>query len=561
MKRLHTVLIVSALLVVVVLSAFLLDLVPSRSAGTIKSAVLAQEPEDKIKLKLAEEIENSIKTEMLNKWYPHTVDKEHGGFMSTYTYDWKPTGPQDKMIVSQARHIWSNSKAAQMYPKETHYINSARHGYLFLRDKMWDKRNGGFFTLVDKQGNEKTRESGPAYASESKTAYGNAFAIYGLSAYYMASGDTNALNLAKKTFMWLENKSHDPVHKGYFQNLTKDGTPIKRTSEIPSTSTVGYKDQNSSIHLLEAFAELYQVWPDPLVRERLEEMLVLIRDTIVTEKGYLTLFLTPEWEPISFVDSPESVIEEHHNLDHVSFGHDIETAFLMLEASHVLGLEHDEKTLQIAKKMTDHTIKYGFDNKVGGFYDEGYYFKGEDGIKIIRDTKNWWAQAEGLNTLLLMADIFPEDDLNYFNLFQKQWDYIDKYIIDHEHGEWYKGGIDKDPKQKTALKAEIWKASYHQFRSLANVVQRLKPDTVPPSAPEKLNVKVVKNQAVLEWDKGSDNENLIGYNLYKDGKKIGFTPLTSFSISNAKSLKGSKLTIKSVDRQGNQSPSSASLSI
>jgi cellobiose epimerase len=168
-------------------------------AALYLSAFKLADPETRAKL--ASEIEKSIKTEMLNKWYPQAVDKESGGFLSTFTYDWKPTGPQDKMVVTQARHIWSNAKAAQLYPNETHYLSSAKHGVAFLRDKMWDKTNGGFYTLVDRQGNVKTQGGG--YAGGSKNAYGNAFAIYGLSAYYQASGDTSALNLAKKTFRGL----------------------------------------------------------------------------------------------------------------------------------------------------------------------------------------------------------------------------------------------------------------------------------------------------------------------------------------------------------------------
>src|SRR5678816_2286661 len=100
--------------------------------------------------------------------------------------------------------------------------------------------------------------------STGKTAYGNAFGIYASAAWYQASGDNKALQLAKDCFEWLEKHAHDPVLKGYYQNLLPDGTPVKRTAADPSTSTIGYKDQNSSIHLLEAFTELYSVWPDAL---------------------------------------------------------------------------------------------------------------------------------------------------------------------------------------------------------------------------------------------------------------------------------------------------------
>ena len=416
---------------------------------------------------IANQMEYSLKNELLNKWYPQCMDSVNGGFLSTFTYDFKPHGPQDKFIVTQARHTWTTAKAYELYPSSTYYLDCSRHGFQFLKNVMWDKTYGGFYNLVDRQGNVKS-------ANVPKDAYGNAFGIYALAAYYHASKDTAGLNFAKEAFLWMERHSHDPVHKGYFQHLNRDGSVIPRHLSTPSNSDLGYKDQNSSIHLLEAFTELYSVWPDQLVKERLEEMLKLIRDKITTEKGYLTLFLTPDWKPIDFRDSSENFIRSHKNLDHVSFGHDVETAFLMLEASHALGLKNDQKTMQVAKRMVDHALRNGWDNNLGGFYDEAYYFKGRDTITIILDSKNWWAQAEGLNTLLLMADHFPDDPMNYYEKFKKLWNYAHTYLIDHEHGDWYERGLDKSPQQKTGLKGHIWKGTYHHFRSLSNCINRLR---------------------------------------------------------------------------------------
>lgn len=414
---------------------------------------------------IAEAMDHTLTSEVLDKWYPQSMDTIEGGFLSAFTYDFVPTGNQDKMIVTQARHTWTNAKASIRYPKVDHYKEGARHGFEFLRNVMWDKTYGGFYTLVDRQGNVK--------GDTTKTAYGNAFGIYALAAYYESSKDSMALALAKSAFYWLEKGSHDPVMKGYYQHLQRNGTPIIRQVDTPTTADTGYKDQNSSIHLLEALTALYQVWPDDLVQERLKEMLLLIRDTIVTPKGYLTLFLHPDWTPVSFTDSTEEVITRHHQLDHVSFGHDVETAYLMLEASHVLGIHNDTTTLRIAKKMVDHALQNGWDNQLGGFYDEGYYFNGKPGITITHDTKNWWAQAEGLNALLLMADLFPNDERQYFSKFEQLWKYADTYLIDHTYGDWYSGGLDKQPEMKTAMKGNIWKGIYHQYRSMDNCIQRL----------------------------------------------------------------------------------------
>ncbi|HXB45346.1 MAG TPA: AGE family epimerase/isomerase [Puia sp.] len=506
---------------------------------------------DKEKLQIAAQMENSIQKELLNKWYPQSVDNEYGGFLSTFTYDFQPTGSQDKMIVTQARHVWSNAKAAELYPDKVYYKSSARHGFLFLRDVMWDKIYGGFYTLVDRKGNVKQTSLGI------KMAYGNAFGIYGLAAYYQCSGDTAALNLAKKTFMWLEKHSHDPIHKGYYQHLQRDGTPVKRTVSIPSNAETGYKDQNSSIHLLEAFTELYKVWPNELLRERLYEMLLLIRDTITTKQGYLTLFFQPDWTPVSVRDSAKDVILKYHNLDYVSFGHNVETAYLMLEASETLGLKNDTVTLIAGKRMVDHAIRNGWDNKVGGFYDEGFYFKDSNTISIIRDTKNWWAQAEGLNSLLLMSDYFPTDTIQYFQKFKILWNYVQTYLIDHEHGDWYAGGLDKEPELRTALKGQIWKGTYHNFRALANCVERLDPDTIPPSSPENLTGKILGNIIVLQWASVHDNKNLLGYNVYQNNIRIGFTPLTNFSAE--KRLEKKKeiyFQVRAIDLHGNESSAS-----
>jgi len=405
----------------------------------------------------------AAKEGLLDKYYPRNIDTLYGGYLSTFTYDFKPTGNQDKMIVTQARHTWSTAKAALFY-HDSSYVKMSRHGFYFLRDKMWDAEFGGFYTLVNREGAAK---------SKMKEAYGNAFGIYALAAYYECSGDTAALGLAQRAFMWLEKHSHDPVRKGYFQHLERDGTPVVRTAVMDSRAETGYKDQNSSIHLLEAFTALYHVWPDPLVRQRLQEMLLLIRDRIVTPRGYLQLFFTPDWRPVSFRDSAETSIMQHKNLDHVSFGHDVETAYLMQEASEALGLKDDKATFAMGKKMVDHALANGWDNALGGFYDEGYYFKDKPGCTIINKSKNWWAQAEGLNTLLIFSDIYPNDPMHYRDRFVKLWQYVQTYMIDHEHGDWYEEGLDNEPQRKTALKAHIWKGTYHTFRALSNCIKRL----------------------------------------------------------------------------------------
>jgi mannobiose 2-epimerase len=95
-------------------------------------------------------------------------------------------------------------------------------------------------------------------------------------------------------------------------------------------------------------------------------------------------------------------------------------------------------------------------------------------VAILKDTKEWWAQAEALNTFLMMSMLYPRDGLNYHEKFTAQWDYCKKYLIDGDHGGWYWGGIDKAPGNRNAPKGTIWKADYHTSRSMINCIRRLR---------------------------------------------------------------------------------------
>jgi mannobiose 2-epimerase len=499
------------------------------------------------RLKIAAQMQRSMTEELLKPWYPRSIDTADGGFLSTFSYDFKPVGNQDKMLVTQARHIWSNAKAAQLFPNVKYYPYAAKHGFLFLKNVLWDKQYGGFYTYTDKHGNFKQSNFAP------KEAYGNAFALYALAAYYQQSGDTSALNLAKTEFRWMEQHSHDPIYKGYYQHMERNGSPIKRPAGISPNAELGYKDQNTSIHLLEAFTALYEVWPDDLLKTRLQEMLSLLTNTIIAPKGYLKLFFQPDWTPVSLRDSSDAAINKYKSIDHVSFGHDVETAYLMLEANHALGSKNNEAVLQLGKKMVDHALDNGWDNKLGGFYDEGYYYKNKPGISILADTKNWWAQAEGLNTLLLMSGYYPNDKHKYYDKFLELWSYVQTYLIDHEHGDWYQGGLDKQPQYKTALKGQIWKGTYHNLRAMINCIAQLHPDKTPPTAPSMLKKQSTNGMFVLTWKKATDNNKVLGYNIYSGDKRVAFTPLTKTAINMSEITSKGKLYLEAVDLQGNSS--------
>jgi cellobiose epimerase len=406
---------------------------------------------------------NSVLDREIRAWYPLCLDTVYGGYFSDIDYEWKLDGRQDKMIVTQARHVWSTSNALFSNPGDTLLFRAATHGVLFLRQTMWDSVYGGFYDLVDRRGVPQ-QEDGKII----KRAYGNAFGIYALAAYYRATGDTSALRLAQQSYLWLENHSRDTNYGGYFQFMTREGKPFTR--EYQGTPP---KDQNSTIHLLEAYTLLHDVWPEERLGERLGSLLHTVRDVINTDAGYMRLYFSADWTPFSRSNAWAGG-SSSYDLDHVSFGHDIETAYLLIEASRSLYYTPDSTTLRIAKEKVDFVLSHGWDAERGGVYDRGSDENRSGRITIIKKTKEWWAQAEAYNALLLMSRLFPDDPMRYYDHFCKQWEYCRRYVIDSARGGWYWGGTDKEPNNLHSPKGSIWKADYHTTRSLDNCLNALR---------------------------------------------------------------------------------------
>ncbi len=403
--------------------------------------------------RLADEVEKQWLGNVLPAWFPRCVDQKHGGFAPHFLEDWSAGTQNDKTIVFQSRMTWVCAQVAMRYPElRAEYLGYARGGLDFLAETLWDRQEGGFFWGLDDSG--KMTET---FGGE-KHVYGIAFGIYAGAAVYEASKDRRALDLAQRAFTWLDRHAHDAVHGGYYEALTREGRPIMSPSGRRTTdflgAAYGYKSMNSHIHLLEALTALARVWPDPLLQTRLREVFLIVRDKIAVEPGCLNLFFTSDWRAVP---------------DYDSFGHDVETAYLLLEAAAALGQPDDSKTLAVARSLVDHALQWGWDERLGGFYDKGAAFASAHGREKI-----WWTQAEGLNALLLMHEHFGGQTRRYFDAFLKQWDFIVNYQADRSHGEWHNTVSPEGVPAPGQAKGTVWKAAYHNGRALMNVSEALR---------------------------------------------------------------------------------------
>ena len=404
---------------------------------------------------LADATEALLRQDVLDVWFPRGVDDDNRGFRSAFARDWRPMPSTDgKFSVFQARMTWMSARIALLRPDlKDRFLPYARHGFDYLSGVLWDKQDGGFFWGLDDQGQISS------FYTDGKHLYGNGFCLYALAATYQVIRDPAVLALAKKAFRWIDQHGHDARNGGYFEWLTREGKPIPARPETGKIDLlpvaqfpIGYKSMNTHIHLLESFTQLYEVWKDETVRRRIGELLAIIRDRFSVAPGAMNLYTTNEWVALP---------------GHDSYGHDVEAAYLMLEAEDVLGRGHDPRTERMARMLVDHALAYGWDQALGGFYREGTTYGPTEDRK-----KEWWVQAEGLNALLLMHDIYGRTTDTYFKAFQRQWRFITEHQLDREFRGLYEM-VDAEGRPVAGGKGRIWKEGYHEGRAMLNVNARL----------------------------------------------------------------------------------------
>jgi cellobiose epimerase len=405
---------------------------------------------------LAQELQAALR-DLMNAWFPRCIDEKHGGYLCDFDHRWKPSGRQLKMLEFQARTARMAAQVAAQ-PGFESYRAAARHGFEYLRDVMWDHKYGGWFRMLDRAGHPLEHCT--------KHGHGTSYAIGACVAYYKLTSDPQALDLAHRAFNWIEHAAHDDTHGGYFIFYLQDGTRITSRDQSPDPNAVrdglgvpmGLKDTNTSADLLEAFADLYQVSPHPLLRERLTEMLHIVRDRIVVPPGAVHMYFQPDWTPVP---------------DICRYAYAVNTANILAKASRVL--DADPKTSQTIKSMIDTVLRYSWDHSKGGFFYAGSTFGPmyvED-IRIFIEDKFWWPQAEGTSALLRLALLHPDDEMNYFERFRQLWSYINKYLIDRKRGGWLWVGRDFF-RLRRKPKATAWKDPSHEGHSLCECIRLLR---------------------------------------------------------------------------------------
>jgi mannobiose 2-epimerase len=377
---------------------------------------------------------------ILNYWIENSVDEINGGFFGKIDNQNGVYTTAPKGSVLNARIVWTFS-AAYNFNKDENYLSTASRAFEYIRDHFIDAIYKGVYWTVDFEGN---------MLDSKKQVYALAFCIYGLSEYYIARKNEEALSIAQQLYNAIEAHSYDAKHKGYYEAFARnwDEAPDLRLSAKDANEK---KTMNTHLHIVEAYANLYKVYPLEELKNKITALLELFDKHFIEHKTFhLKLFFNEVWK-----EKP----------DVISYGHDIEAAWLLLQCAEII---HDEKWIKIYR---EHAVKIADAAAEGLDVDGGLWYEYESTHQKLIKEKHWWPQAEAMVGFFNAYQITSDEKYLHHSI--NCWHFIQQYIIDKKQGEWFWGVKEDHSIMQDEDKVGLWKCPYHNARACLEMIKRI----------------------------------------------------------------------------------------
>lgn len=378
------------------------------------------------------EIENECE-DILAFWVKHSIDEKHGGFIGRMDNSGHIDPTASKGLVLNARILWtfaSRQSSSDCFVLEV----MTKRAYPVLANDFFDKINGGYFWSLTNQ-NEPLNHR--------KQIYGQAFVVYAFAAYHKCTQDAAALLKAIELYRLIEKHAWDSKDGGYREAFAADWSNLDDMRLSPKDLNTP-KSLNTHLHILEAYVQLYQVWNAETLAQKIKDLIdIFILHFVDREAGHVHMFFDDDWQVIP---APWS------------YGHDIETSWLLYEAAELLHHRLDEVS-DIAIKLAEGVLPIVASD--GGVAYESHL-----------DQKHWWVQAEAMVGFMNVYQL--TDDEKYLDAVYRIWDYNKKQIKDTKNGEWFWGRNEDGTVMEQEDKIGFWKCPYHNVRACMQMSERLK---------------------------------------------------------------------------------------
>lgn len=388
---------------------------------------------------LKKEVQDTLTENILPYWMNHMIDELHGGFYGRISGEEEQIAGSAKGAILNARILWTFSAAYRLLQKEE-YLETATRAKREIIDRFYDSEYGGIYWSVDDNGHPLDTK---------KQIYALGFAIYGLSEYHRATGDSESLEYAIRLFLDIEKHSFDSQKNGYCEALTREWGEIA-DMRLSAKDANERKTMNTHLHILEPYTNLFRVWKSEELECQLRNLVELFIERILnTNTNHLQLFFDEDWN-------------SKYNI--ISYGHDIEASWLIHEAALVLN------DPALIARVSSHAINIAASASEGFLPEAGMIYELHIDSSEIDADRHWWVQAEAIVGYMNLYQHFGDETSLQRAL--QCWDFVKRHLIDNENGEWFwslraDGTVNKDDD-----KAGFWKCPYHNGRMCMEIIER-----------------------------------------------------------------------------------------
>lgn len=368
-------------------------------------------------------------------WLNNGVDEVYGGVKNCLDRFGKVYST-DKSVWMQGRTAYTFSHLCNQFGKNEKYLSFAESCLNFEKEHCIDKSDGRMYFTVTNDGRPLRKR---------RYWFSETFYIIANAEYYMASGEKERLDEAKRYFDFVYKMYRDPTADPY--KITPK--TIAETRKLKSLAQPMIMLNVSSIMRRSD-------------KENADRYTKIITGLIEDIKA----FYKPELKALlECVTDKNEYFSEASEGRIVNPGHDIEASWFLLEE----GLyRNDKELIDFAKTIFDISIDRGWDNEYGGII----YFKDVEGNPVEayeHDMKLWWPHNEAIIASLYLYKYTR--DIKYRKWFENIVDYAISHFSDRTYGEWF-GYLRKDGRPtEPPCKGHTYKGAFHVMRMLSKVLE------------------------------------------------------------------------------------------
>jgi len=372
--------------------------------------------------RLAAYYRDALLEDVLPFWSRHSADAECGGYFTCLDRDGS-VFDTDKFVWLQGRQVWMFSKMYNQVEQRAEWLDLAALGAQFLRSHGRNPDGDWYFAL--------TRDGRPL--SQPHSIFSDCFAAMAFAEYAKASGEDEAMHLARTTYERILARHENPsgiYTKAYPGTRPMVGLALPMIMSNLTTEMTGVlSDAEVESQRAEAVDKVLGLYLDPKL-------------------GVLHEQVSPEG---NLIDCFEGRV--------IIPGHGIEAMWFAMDAGEQT---NDQALIERAVDVTLATLEFGWDDEYGGIF---YFLDtlGRPPQELEWDQKLWWVHLETLVALLMGFRLTGREEC--WDWFVRVHEYSWARFPDPEFGEWY-GYLNRRGEVLLPLKGGKWKGCFHVPRGL-----------------------------------------------------------------------------------------------